>query len=236
VVDGNVERVVCRLLAVADDPGAARDRIVREAARRLVSGAVPGDLPHEPVPPESLRPGDWNQAMMELGAVVCAPLSPRCPVCPVARSCIANRAGLVTEIPKRREKKAAVDVELHAALVRRGDHFLLVRRPEGSLLSGLWELPTAADDETLAALSRRVSDVVGRRVHLPRTPSRAFRHTITNRRITVHVHEARVDVGDDGAPDAVAESPAAPDGAVWVTRQDLRDFGVSSMTKKAVGG
>jgi A/G-specific adenine glycosylase len=229
VVDGNVERVICRLLAIQDEPGAERDRVVRECARRLVTGLV-GEDPHAQSPPEGLRPGDWNQAMMELGATICLPVAPACPDCPVARSCVANRAGLTAELPKRREKRATVEVVLHAALVRRGDTFLLVRRPEGTLLSGLWELPTTREGEDLAALERRVRDATGRRVRLPAKPSHSFRHTITHRRITVHVHEASI---RDRAPHNVSERA---DGVAWVTRSDLRDFGVSSMTKKAVGG
>ena len=236
VVDGNVERVLCRVLALQDEPGAARDAVVREAARRLVTGLVgglDGNDAHAVPPPEGLRPGEWNQAMMELGSTICLPASPRCPECPVARSCIANRAGLAGDLPKRREKKAPVEVSLRAALVRRGETFLLVRRPEGSLLSGLWELPTTRDAEDLAALSRRVSDVVGRPVRLPKTPARVFRHTITNRRLTVQVHEVRI---DEGAVGESADVESTQGGVAWVDRHDLRDFGVSSMTKKALGG
>jgi A/G-specific adenine glycosylase len=223
VVDGNVERVVCRLLAIADDPGAERSRVVAEAARRLVTGVVPGE--DAAAAPPFARFGDVNQALMELGATVCTPANPSCPTCPVARSCLANRAGLQGDLPKRRERRATVDVLLRAALVRRGDEFLLVRRPEGTLLSGLWELPTTQGDEDLAALARRVSRVLGSDVVLPPRPARSFRHTITHRRLTVDVHEVEV-------PQVVAET--AVEGVAWVRRHDLRDFGVSSMTKKAL--
>lgn len=224
VVDGNVERVIARLLCDQRAPGAARRRTTAEAARRLVTGMT-GDDPSAPAPEGGLRAGDWNQAMMELGATVCVPGEPRCPLCPWAKSCIGSRAGLAAELPKRRGKRESVDVTLHAALVRSGDSFLLVRRPEGSLLSGLWELPTTREGEDVAALSNRVSGLLGRAVALPSLPTRSFRHTITHRRITVEVHETVVDF------DGVHEPP---DGTAWVTPQDLRDFGVSSMTKKAL--
>src|SRR5262249_45674685 len=118
-----------------------------------------------------------------------------------------------------------VDVTLRAALVRRGDTFLLVRRAEGTLLSGLWELPTTRDGEDLAALAARVAQIAGADVTLPTAPARSFRHTITHRRITVHVREALV------AADAVRESA---DGVAWIRAVDLRDFGASSMTRKAL--
>jgi len=224
VVDGNVVRVLCRLLGVGDDPGAARDALVREAAQRLVGGLV-GKDPAAAVPPEGLRPGDMNQALMELGAVVCTPVGPDCPHCPVARSCIAHRAGLTDEIPRRRERRTPVDVVLRAAVVRRGEEFLLVRRPEGALLSGLWEVPTTSDGGTRNDLARLVRDAIGRRVRLPDEPARTFRHTITHRRITVEVYEARIPEDAD-----VADG----DGVAWIRRVDLRDFGASSMTKKAL--
>lgn len=224
VVDGNVERVIARVLCDQRPPGAARTRTIHEAARRLVTGLTLDDPAAVP-PPEGLRAGDWNQAMMELGATVCLPSEPKCLLCPWAKTCIGNRAGLAAEIPKRREKRAAVDVELHLALVRRGETFLLVRRPEGTLLSGLWELPTTREGEDIAGLEARVEALTGRAVALPSKPTRSFRHTITHRRITVRVHETVIDF------DGVRERP---DGIAWITEKDLRDFGVSSMTRKAL--
>ena len=221
VVDGNVERVLTRLLADQRPHGSPRRRTVEEAARRLVT-AMTQDDPAATAPPGGLRASDWNQAMMELGALVCVPGEPKCALCPWARTCIGHRAGIAAELPKRRGKKAAVEVTLHAALVRRGDEFLLVRRAEGSLLSGLWELPTTDDAATLADAA---SAAAGTRIRLGPAPSRSFRHTITHRRITVHVHEAAI-----GA-ESVSE---ARGGVAWITEQDLRDFGVSSMTRKAL--
>jgi A/G-specific adenine glycosylase len=223
VVDGNVERVLSRLLCDQRPAGAARRASIEEAARRLVTG-MDDDVGAQPL--EARRAGDWNQAMMELGAVVCLPGDPQCILCPWAKTCVGNRAGLAADLPKRREKKAPVDVVLRAALVRCGDAFLLVRRPEGSLLSGLWELPTSDDGEDVAALASRVTDVVGADVRLAPEATGVFRHTITNRRITVHVHEATVDA--QGVR-------ASGDGVVWIAAQELRDYGVSSMTKKALG-
>ena len=224
VVDGNVERVIARLLADQRPAGAARRRTTDEAARRLVT-AMTFDDPSAIAPPQGLRAADWNQAMMELGATVCLPGEPMCLVCPLAKSCVGNRAGLVSDIPKRRRTKAAVDVTLHTAVVRRGDEFLLVRRPEGLLLSGLWELPTTREGEDFAALASRVADVLGSCICLCSEPARRFRHTITHRRITVHVYDATIEAG------TVRESG---EGVAWATAQDLSDFGVSSMTKKAL--
>lgn len=229
VVDGNVERVLIRLLADARDPSAARRRGVEEAARRLVTGFTDDD-PAAMIPPEGLRPADWNQAMMELGALVCVPREPRCGECPWGRSCLGFRSGLAAELPRKKEKKPTREVTLHAAVVWRDDHFLLVQRPEGTLLSGMWELPTTDENEPVTALAPRLAELLGHDVEMPAEPTRRVRHTITTRRITLHVHEITLAVVD---PAAVAESSP---GQVWLRTHDLRDFGVSSMTRKALAG
>jgi A/G-specific adenine glycosylase len=229
VVDGNVERVLCRLLCDRREASAERKRCVHEAARRLVTGLTRDD-PQAVEPPEGLRAADWNQALMELGATICTPAAPACVDCPWARTCVANRAGLAEEIPRKRPKGPVRDVTLHSALVRRANRFLLVQRPEGSLLSGLWELPTTEEGQSLEDLRVRVAEVLAAPAALPATPSRSYRHSITNRRITVHVHEARL----ESAAGAVLDAPGS--GAAWVRRVDLRDFGVSSMTRKALAG
>lgn len=225
VVDGNVERVLVRLLCDQRAPGAARRGDVEEAARRLVTGLV-GEDPAAMPPPQGLRPGDWNQAMMELGATVCLPAAPQCLLCPWVRTCIGHRAGLAAGLPKRREKRAPVDVDMRVALVRRGDAFLLVRRAEGELLSGLWELPSSSTGEDLDAFAARVAEIAAAPVVLADAPARSFRHTITHRRITVRVHEATVEDA------AVRER----EGVAWATRESLARFGVSSMTRKAMVG
>ncbi len=224
VVDGNVERVLCRLLLDDREPSAARKRTLAEASRRLVTALV-GEDPAAMEPPEGLRAADWNQAVMELGALVCTPREPRCNECPWRRSCMAHRAGMTAELPRRKSKAPTREVTLHMAFVTHGDRFLLVQRPDGTLLSGMWELPTTSEDGDVASLRDRIATAVGRAVDVSAEPSGSFRHTITNRRITVHVHEAPLGaahVAEDGS------------GTAWVRSHDLRDFGVSSMTRKAL--
>ena len=224
VVDGNVERVLCRLLSDDRPPNAARRRTTTEAARLLVTGEGIGG--GTGAPGDELRPADWNQAMMELGALVCTPRSPRCPECPWRRSCVGYRAGTAAELPRRRAKKPPRDVVLHVALVRRGERFLLVRREDGELLSGLWELPTGPENGDVAALRSVVEAVAPECPAVPQGTAGRFRHTITNRRIVAHVHVVEAD--------AAAGDGASPPGTAWVRRSDLRDFGVSSMTRKAL--
>lgn len=127
-VDGNVMRVVSR---VTGDAGEISSPITKarftEAAQLLLDRG---------------RPGDFNQAMMELGATVCVPRSPRCGECPVARFCDARATGRETELPVKLKKNASRDVPLDLALLRNGSEFFLIERAAGERrLAGFWELP-----------------------------------------------------------------------------------------------
>lgn len=128
-VDGNVARVLSRLFDLSEDPRTSAGRgVIRAIAVALVS-------------PE--RPGDFNQAWMDLGSTVCTPRRPDCPRCPLREGCLSAAAGQ----PGRRPHRAAgaLDVPslaLAVALVRREGRLLMRRRPRGGLWSGLWEFPT----------------------------------------------------------------------------------------------
>ena len=129
VVDGNVERVLARRLGLrgpVKEPATAR-RIWDEAAR-LARGP---------------RPGDLNQALMELGATLCTPRAPACERCPLTRGCIARAAGDAEAIPRKAQRPAAKRERAAAVLLLRSGRALVVRRPAGSLLGGFWELPGA---------------------------------------------------------------------------------------------
>lgn len=129
VVDGNVERVLSRWLALELPPGAARERALWSVASALV-------------PAES--PGEWNQALMELGATLCAPRAPRCADCPVARFCAAREEGRPERYPSPRARVKPTPVRVAAALIRGPAGILLERRSPVSPLRGEWDLPARA--------------------------------------------------------------------------------------------
>jgi A/G-specific adenine glycosylase len=126
-VDGNVARVLSRLFLVAGDPLSPK---VKQTLERLAGPLV-----------DPRRPGDWNQALMELGALVCLPRSPRCAACPVAPACEAFRTGRQAEHPGRRLRRKPKEVLVAVARVERGGCLLLARAPEGGLFGGMWGLP-----------------------------------------------------------------------------------------------
>jgi A/G-specific adenine glycosylase len=142
-VDGNVRRVLARLHDV-DRPRAAW---LRTSAARLVD-------------PD--RPGDWNQALMDLGATVCLPRAPRCETCPLARPCRARAAGTQEARPGREERSAARQTSFALAVLHDPGLglVLLQRRPSGGLLGGLWAFPereVSGDDVEGAALAMAVA-------------------------------------------------------------------------------
>jgi A/G-specific adenine glycosylase len=177
VLDGNVARVLSRLHALRvsiRDPRGAR------ALWELASSLVP-----------MRRPGDWNQALMELGATVCAPSGPRCDACPIRRWCRGFASGRPESFPAAPRRRSVERVRRAVALVESRGRVLLARR-SGALLDGFWEPPGVeltnggSPRRALAAELRRL----GVRARLE-PAGRVIRHVITHRAIEVEVWRGR---------------------------------------------
>jgi A/G-specific adenine glycosylase len=179
VLDGNVLRVLSRLAGSRGRDAASR-RLLLQAAGALVAGP---------------RPGDLNQALMELGATICTPRAPGCSGCPLRRSCAAHASGAAESFPEPPPRAAAVTRQGLVLMVRSGAGVYLVRRPATGVLAGLWELPGIPGDAAavvtphLAAALATAEARLGRRLraggHLA-----DIRHTVLNRRIHLGVHAA----------------------------------------------
>jgi len=206
VVDGNVRRVFSRLFAL------------RGARWR-------GDRAFDAMAEEWLdrrSPGDWNQALMELGATVCTPQNPDCAHCPVRARCEARAQGAVERFPEKRPRRKPVEVAVAAAVIERQGRVLLVRRREGRLLGRLWEVPqTSLDGGAAPQLAGELEARHGLRVALG-APFGQSRHAITHRRVRIEAVSARL----------LAEPP--PDSARfrWVRWSELEALPISSMTRK----
>jgi A/G-specific adenine glycosylase len=180
VLDGNVARVLARWFGVRGDP---RSSAVQARLWELATGLVHGRAP-----------GDWNQALMELGATLCTPRRPDCVRCPVGSECAARRDSAVEAIPGRTRRPATQRVRRAALVVERRSRVLLLRRDSGELLRGLWEFPAidAREHERDEGAARRLLGELGDAGGSLRSQGRIL-HSIMNRRIETAVFRARVE-------------------------------------------
>lgn len=175
IVDGNVVRVLSRLFALRGDPARAP---LKQQLWRLARELVPQD-----------RPSEFNQSLMELGATICTPSSPRCPECPVAKQCDALAQGIERELPELAKRQAPTEVSTAAAYVRRGERVLLRQLPaDAPRWAGLWVLPFvehSARETPLAAAERALAELG--HTGTSEAVLREARHTITRFRITLSI-------------------------------------------------
>lgn len=210
IVDGNVERILTRifLLRGSVKRGETKKRLWA-VAREMVAAGPPARV---------------NQAMMELGALICLPRSPRCPECPVAGACRARAAGVAEELPELPPKREPVDVPLAVAVAATPEGVLLVRTPAGGFLAGTWA-PPFARVENGAAPARAVEAAAYREHGIELRAGRSLgtvTHGITHHRIAAEVFAA-----------TLAAPPAGPDAAL-VPPARYRDYGLSSLARKAL--
>jgi A/G-specific adenine glycosylase len=213
LVDGNVARVLARLFAIEDDVrstgGTAR---VWEIAEKLVEQV-------------KTDPGEWNQALMELGATVCTPGKPSCGSCPLSGGCEARARGVEALLPRARVKRPPVQLRRVMLVVASRSIVGLARRKPGALFGGLWEPPGldvatgpshgeeghgAAGDE-----ARRLADLARSLGIAPRAVERAgvVEHVLTHRHM--HVTVARADPGRAARKRTSDAGAGAAAGAAW---------------------
>jgi A/G-specific adenine glycosylase len=208
-VDGNVERVVARLYAVAEELPGAKSAIRARAAR---------------LTPDT-RAGDFAQALMDLGATICTPKKPACLHCPWSTCCEARRFGHPESFPVKAPKREGQLRRGAAFLVVRDDgHILLRTRPAKGLLGGMTEVPTGdwlhAFDEDAAL---RAAPRLGRVKPNWRRLSGVVTHVFTHFPLELVVYATRVRAGT-----------AAPDGARWVPASDLASEALPSVMRKVI--
>jgi len=204
-LDANVVRVVARLHALGDPRSAEGRAMVAAHASALV---------------DCERPGDVNEALMDLGSAVCTAKDARCKLCPLAKWCRGRATGNATAIAAPQARKPPRRVELACAVVRDGERVLFLRRPAtDALLGGLWDLPTVAlqagdcdgDGDAALALGRLLKLRSGLDVCLD-GPLASVRHDIVGRRIVAHVYAADL---------AAAGRPAKKGGSAMQGRKGL---------------
>jgi len=198
ILDGNVTRVLCRLDQITANPRDARTQaILWERAEQI--------LPHR-------RVGDFNSALMELGATVCTPRSPQCLLCPVRDNCQALSAGLQEKIPAARKAKPLPLATRHTYCIGRDGKWLIEQRPARGRWAGMWqfvtmEAPCGADRSTPLPLPVKPAARIG-----------SLSHALTHRRYEFDVFVCRA---------ANGTTPAADRPRRWVTLAELADYPLS---------
>jgi len=213
-VDGNIRRVLARLFREIDPIDRSN---VQARLWTLADGLV-----------SRSSPGDFNQALMELGARVCRPRQPLCPTCPVRRWCAAHAAGVQNVLPRRTPKSPVPQVEEVAGLMReRGRILLAQRRPQG-LLGGLWELPGGpvhAGESPRQALRARLEETLGIQVQSDGCVAR-LHHAFSHRAVRLSVLACTRIAGRPRLRGYVA--------ARWIGPDHLSEYALTRATRKVL--
>ncbi|GAB4489631.1 MAG: A/G-specific adenine glycosylase [Anaerolineales bacterium] len=169
-LDGNLKRIFARVFGMDDpiDSPAGEKKLWRLAEEQLPPG----------------RAGDYNQALMDLGAAICLPRSPLCPQCPLENLCEARAFGLQAELPVKTPKKAVPHRQKMAAVIILAGKTLLNQRPAAGLLGGLWEFPAAETENDSAEACAAALELFYRLKVTPLTRLPAIRHAYTHFTLT----------------------------------------------------
>lgn len=177
ILDGNVKRVLARVFAIRESQSDAKTI----AKLWQMSGNV---IPRK-------RCGDFNQALMDLGATICTPKVPSCDTCPFKGICLARQRELVDEIPPVRKRSKPTRMDLTALVIESGEHVLLHRRSDSGLWAGMWELPNAeANGEKIDEVCEAILPASVRKSLTRPVKAHAVQHQLTHRTVRFNVYRA----------------------------------------------
>jgi A/G-specific adenine glycosylase len=211
-VDGNVRRILCRLFAIRKPVDDTREQ---KQLQKLATSLIP--VKH---------PGDFNQALMDLGATICKAKNPDCARCPIARHCQARFHDLQNVLPIIRKAPAIPHRQAAAAVIRNSKGLLLVvQRPTSGLLASLWKLPGAfikADENMENSLRCSVKEELGIAIR-PGKYLASVNHTYTHFRITLQAYECRLLKG--------TPKPLGCQNWRWTSINDLKKLPLSKIDR-----
>lgn len=213
VVDGNVKRVLARLFGV-DIP------VNTSAGEKAIWGLAAEHLP-------AGRAGDYNQALMDLGAAVCLPRGPACSACPLEADCFAFAEHKQTELPRKRPKSIVPHHIVAAAVLNREDRVLIAQRPEDGLLGGMWEFPGGKQEpgeELPACLTREIKEELGVKIKVGGKIG-VYQHAYTHFKITLHAFTCTLSNRQQPRPIEARQLR-------WVTLDQLEDFPMGKLDRQ----
>jgi A/G-specific adenine glycosylase len=211
-LDGNIRRVLSRIFDVTEPLG------TREAERQFLSLAkenLPGG-----------QAGDYNQALMDLGATVCVPRNPRCEECPVIEFCQAHALGIQSQRPVKKEKSPSPHYTVAAAVIHRNEDVLIAQRAEDGLLGGMWEFPGGKQKpgESLeTCLKREICEELGVDIKVGKYLG-VYEHAYSHFRVTLHAYHSML---LDGEPQLLEHSDLC-----WASPTRLSDYPMGKIDRQ----
>lgn len=211
-LDGNTRRVLSRVfnLELPARSSQGERQLWKYAAEHLPAG----------------RAGDYNQALMDLGATICTPRAPDCQRCPLENLCQARQLGVQAARPVARPRPAVPHYLVTAAVIRQDGRVLIARRPEDGLLGGLWEFPggkVEPGEDLPQGLSREINEELAVQIAV-HEPVGVFTHAYTHFRVTLHAFYCRLTSGD---PHPVEASDLR-----WVYPFELKDYPMGKIDRQ----
>jgi A/G-specific adenine glycosylase len=213
VLDGNIRRVFSRVFNLIDPPRspAGEKKLWELASAHLPSG----------------KAGEYNQALMDLGATICTTRNPDCLHCPIAAGCEALALGLRQERPVVKAKATIPHYTVTAAVINRDHKVLIAQRPLDGLLGGMWEFPGGKqlpDEDLITCLQREIREELGARINVYE-PLGVYRQAYTHFRVTLHAYCCTL-LGND-SPKAIQV-----DDIRWVSLAELSKFPMGKIDRR----
>jgi len=205
VVDGNIKRVYARLFQI-------NEPVNKPAGEKIIWSLAETHLPEG-------QAGDYNQALMDLGATICLPRQPQCEICPLQENCLAFKNELARELPNKKQKPASPHYTVTAAVLHKeNNQVLIAQRPQDALLGSLWEFPGGKrkNGETLkACLKREILEELQCKIKVGEKLG-IYKHAYTHFKVTLHAYHCEL----------VSDSihPQYHQAVRWVNISDLGEY------------
>ena len=212
-LDGNIRRVLARVFDLSEPASspAGERQLWEYAAANLPAGQA----------------GEYNQALMDLGAVICTPRAPDCPQCPLVDECQAYALGVQEERPVTAKKPVIPHHTVTAAVIQRDERVLIARRPANGLLGGMWEFPggkVQPGEDLASCLQREICEELDVQIQVGARLG-VYRHAYTHFRVTLHAFHCRLLNGSE-------PKPIQASALHWAAIEELADFPMGKIDRQ----
>lgn len=213
-VDGNIRRVYARYCDITTpiDSAQGQREILTLAEAFLPKG----------------KAGDFNQALMDLGAMICIPKNPKCDRCPIAFGCLARQKGVQEKRPVKLPKKEVPHLTVMAAIIQKDNQVFLAQRPLGGILGGMWEFPGGTledeDADLISGLKREIREELDVNIRVM-APFGSYNHAYTHYKITLHAFLCELERGAE-------PNPMEGQKIIWVVLDSLPEFPMGKVDRR----